>query len=190
LAEVAASPERPAVIVHATSSAGTQTGMLAGCALFGLRTRVIGVSADEPAPALAGTIRELLGSVATRLGARASSLGADEAVEVDDSQVGDGYGVPTTASTEAAELVARTEGIVLDPVYTAKAMAGLISGEVSSHPIRRSCSGTQDRQDFLDDDHYLSRRCQNRHRLETSSRSRRPPHPGRLRSVPGPQGAA
>lgn len=127
LAEVAATNERPAAIVHATSSAGTQTGMLTGCALFGLRARVIGISADEPSPALAATIRQLLGGVAARLGARPSSLGADDPIEVDDSQVGEGYGVPTAASTEAAELVARTEGIVLDPVYTAKAMAGLIA---------------------------------------------------------------
>ena len=45
---------------------------------------------------------------------------------VDDGYVGPGYGIPTPASIEALELVARTEGILLDPVYTAKAMAGLI----------------------------------------------------------------
>jgi D-cysteine desulfhydrase/L-cysteate sulfo-lyase len=101
--------------------------MIAGCALFGLRARVLGVSADVPATSLAGTIRALLAGVADRLGARASSVGGDDAIEVDDSQVGEGYGIPTAASTEAAELVARTEGIVLDPVYTAKAMAGLIA---------------------------------------------------------------
>jgi 1-aminocyclopropane-1-carboxylate deaminase/D-cysteine desulfhydrase-like pyridoxal-dependent ACC family enzyme len=46
---------------------------------------------------------------------------------VDDGFVGQGYGVATPASTEALELVARREGMVLDPVYTAKAMAGLIA---------------------------------------------------------------
>ena len=51
----------------------------------------------------------------------------DRDIEVDDSQVGGGYGVPTASSTEALELVARREGILLDPVYTAKAMAGLIA---------------------------------------------------------------
>ena len=45
---------------------------------------------------------------------------------MDDSEIGEGYGQPTDASTEAIELVARREGILLDPVYTAKAMAGLI----------------------------------------------------------------
>jgi D-cysteine desulfhydrase len=127
VAEIASSRERPDVIVHATSSGGTQAGMIAGCALFGLRARIVGVSADEPASSLATIIRELLGGVADRLGARRASVGGDEPMTVDDSQVGEGYGIPTRASNEAAELVARTEGIVLDPVYTAKAMAGLIA---------------------------------------------------------------
>ena len=127
LSEIASSRERPDVIVHATSSAGTQTGMIAGCALLGLRARVIGVSADEPAASLAGTIRELLTGVAERLGARPPTVGGDNEIDVDDSQIGDGYGIPTPASTEATEMVARTEGIVLDPVYTAKAMAGIIA---------------------------------------------------------------
>ena len=48
-------------------------------------------------------------------------------IDVDDSQVGGGYGIATPASTEAMEMVARREGILLDPVYTAKAMAGLIA---------------------------------------------------------------
>jgi 1-aminocyclopropane-1-carboxylate deaminase/D-cysteine desulfhydrase-like pyridoxal-dependent ACC family enzyme len=46
---------------------------------------------------------------------------------VDDRFVGEGYGIPTPASTAALELVARREGIVLDPVYTAKAMSGLLA---------------------------------------------------------------
>ena len=127
LVEIAQSSLRPDVVVHATSSAGTQAGLIAGAALLGLKVRIIGVSADDPAPALAGAIRGLLEGAADRLGAKAASLGADRDAEVDDTQVGGGYGVPTPASTEAMELVARREGILLDPVYTAKAMAGLIA---------------------------------------------------------------
>ena len=48
-------------------------------------------------------------------------------VDVDDSFVGGGYGVPTEASTGAIELLARTEALFLDPTYTAKAMAALIA---------------------------------------------------------------
>jgi 1-aminocyclopropane-1-carboxylate deaminase/D-cysteine desulfhydrase-like pyridoxal-dependent ACC family enzyme len=124
--ELAAVDLRPDVIVHASSSGGTQAGLLAGCALFGLRPRVIGISADEPEAALAQSVAALVNGMAQRLGAKAATLGA-RAIEVDATQIGGGYGVPTPASTEALELVARREGILLDPVYTAKAMAGLIA---------------------------------------------------------------
>lgn len=124
--EVLAAGIRPDVIVHATSSGGTQAGLVAGCALFGSRARIIGVSADETSASLGATVSALLGGMAERLGARPATVGADGPLEVDDSQVGEGYGVPTSASTEALELVARREGVLLDPVYTAKAMAGLM----------------------------------------------------------------
>jgi D-cysteine desulfhydrase/L-cysteate sulfo-lyase len=65
--------------------------------------------------------------MAERLGARSASLTGERPIEIDDRFVGAGYGVPTKDSTEATELVARREGIVLDPVYTAKAMAGLLA---------------------------------------------------------------
>jgi len=126
VAELAADGLRPDVIVHSTSSGGTQAGVIAGCALFGLRTRILGVSADESSAALGATVANVLAGMADRLGARPGTLGADRPVEIDDGCVGEGYGVATPAATEALELVARREGILLDPVYTAKAMAGVI----------------------------------------------------------------
>jgi 1-aminocyclopropane-1-carboxylate deaminase/D-cysteine desulfhydrase-like pyridoxal-dependent ACC family enzyme len=127
LVEIAQSSLRPDVIVHATSSGGTQAGLLAGCALLGLTPRILGVSADDSSASLCVTIRQIMEGMAERLHAKASTLGADRDADLDDTQVGGGYGVPTSASTEALELVARREGILLDPVYTAKAMAGLIA---------------------------------------------------------------
>ena len=127
VAEIAAAGVKPTVIIHSTSSGGTQAGLIAGCALVGIRARVIGISADDPAESLSGTIARLLDEMAGRLGARRDTLGGSDAIEVDDSQVGAGYGIPTDASTEALEIMARSEGILLDPVYTSKAMAGLIS---------------------------------------------------------------
>jgi 1-aminocyclopropane-1-carboxylate deaminase/D-cysteine desulfhydrase-like pyridoxal-dependent ACC family enzyme len=127
VAEVVAGGYRPQVIVSATSSGGTQAGLLAGAALLGLDTRVIGVSADDPAMSLSRTVSGLVEAMAVVLGAKPSTLGADVPVEVDDGWVGEGYGVQTPASIEALELVARTEGILLDPVYTAKAMASLVA---------------------------------------------------------------
>ena len=116
----------PTVIVHASSSGGTQAGLVAGCILAGLPTRVVGVSADEPSASLSETVKQLLAGLPPLLGVGAGRFDA-AVVEVDDHFIGDGYGVPTAASREALELALRREGFVLDHTYTAKAMAGLIS---------------------------------------------------------------
>jgi 1-aminocyclopropane-1-carboxylate deaminase/D-cysteine desulfhydrase-like pyridoxal-dependent ACC family enzyme len=61
------------------------------------------------------------------LGLGPNELDGGTAIEVDDRFVGGGYGIPSDESSEAVQLVARTEAIFLDPTYTAKAMAGLIA---------------------------------------------------------------
>ena len=117
----------PDVIVHATSSGGTQAGLVAGCRLLGLSTRVIGISADAAASALQVEIRAIVRGALERLRLDPGEYGRGTAIEVDDAFVGDGYGLPTDASREAIDLAARCEALFLDPVYTAKAMAGLIA---------------------------------------------------------------
>jgi 1-aminocyclopropane-1-carboxylate deaminase/D-cysteine desulfhydrase-like pyridoxal-dependent ACC family enzyme len=117
----------PDVIVHATSSGGTQAGLIAGCTLYSPATRVIGVSADDPAVEIQGVVARLIGEVEAALGLGADALGGAERIIVDDTLVGDGYGVPSEASREAQQLAGRTEALVTDHWYTAKAMAGLIS---------------------------------------------------------------
>jgi len=126
IAEVVAAGARPDAIIHSSSSGGTQAGLVAGCRLFGLPTKVIGISADERADDLEAIVRNLIKEMATRLGVRPEAIGVDN-IEVDDAHVGQGYGIPTAASSEALERLARSEGILLDPVYTAKAMASLIA---------------------------------------------------------------
>lgn len=125
--ELSVAGVRPDVIVHASSSAGTQTGLIAGVSLFGLPTRVLGISVDEPADTLAGHVGGLLDRMAQLLGCRPETLRGSSPITVDASQIGEGYGMPTPASEEALRTLARTEGIVLDPVYTAKAFAGLMA---------------------------------------------------------------
>ena len=115
----------PDVIVHSTSSGGTQAGLVAGCRLLNLPTRVIGISADEPAASMRATVESLVDGIAQLL--KIDSPAGGTAIEVDDTFVGEGYGVPTAASREAIELAARTEALFLDPTYTGKAMAGLIA---------------------------------------------------------------
>jgi D-cysteine desulfhydrase family pyridoxal phosphate-dependent enzyme len=117
----------PDVIVHASSSAGTQAGLVAGCRLLDVPTRIVGISADESSSSLQAQVRALISGVADLLEMDPGELARGTAIEVDDRFVGDGYGIPTDASQEALELAARTEGLFLDPTYTAKAMAGLIA---------------------------------------------------------------
>jgi 1-aminocyclopropane-1-carboxylate deaminase/D-cysteine desulfhydrase-like pyridoxal-dependent ACC family enzyme len=117
----------PDAIVHSTSSGGTQAGLVAGCRLLGLSTRVIGISADEPSASLSAQVGAIISGIADLLGLDPGALTQGTAIEVDDRFVGGGYGIPTVASREAIELAARTDAIFLDPTYTAKAMAGLIA---------------------------------------------------------------
>jgi D-cysteine desulfhydrase len=124
--ELLAQIDPPDVIVHATSSGGTQAGLIAGLARAGCRTQVLGISADEPSAALTATIRRLLDESAPLLGMDPAAL-ARRPVDVDDRFTGPGYGIPTEASRAAIETLARTEGVFLDPTYTAKAMAGLLA---------------------------------------------------------------
>jgi 1-aminocyclopropane-1-carboxylate deaminase/D-cysteine desulfhydrase-like pyridoxal-dependent ACC family enzyme len=119
--------EAPDVIIHASSSGGTQAGLLAGCALHGLRTRVIGVSADDPAGEIADTVSRVIAGMGPLLDVDGDELATAAPIEVDDSFVGEGYGLPTDASVEAQRLAARTEVLFVDHTYTAKALAALIA---------------------------------------------------------------
>ncbi|MCU1381534.1 MAG: hypothetical protein JWL71_231 [Acidobacteria bacterium] len=127
VAELVDQMPAPHVIVHSTSSGGTQAGLVAGCRLLGLHTRVVGISADDSSASLQRQVRAIISGVADLLDLDLETLSRGTAIEVDDRFVGGGYGIPTDASQEAIELAARTEAIFLDPTYTAKAMAGLIA---------------------------------------------------------------
>ncbi|MGE0452782.1 MAG: 1-aminocyclopropane-1-carboxylate deaminase/D-cysteine desulfhydrase [Vicinamibacteria bacterium] len=116
----------PDVIVHATSSGGTQAGLLAGCVLWDAPTRVIGVSADDSAPAIAAQVSSVLRELAAVLGVDGEEL-LSRPILVEDGFVGPGYGVASEASIEAQALFARSEALFVDHTYTAKAAAGLVA---------------------------------------------------------------
>lgn len=111
-------------VVVASSSGGTQAGMVAGARLHGFSGRVTGISIDEEGAALKRLVAELASGAAAVLGS-ASTFTSDD-VEVEDGYLGGGYGIVGEAEREALGLFAREEGILLDPVYTARAAAGMI----------------------------------------------------------------
>jgi 1-aminocyclopropane-1-carboxylate deaminase/D-cysteine desulfhydrase-like pyridoxal-dependent ACC family enzyme len=117
----------PDVIVSASSSGGTQAGLIAGCALFEVNARVIGISADDPVEAIGRLVVDICAGIEDRLGLSAGALGARDRFEADASFVGEGYGIPTEASLEAQRLAARTEALFTDHWYTAKALSGLVA---------------------------------------------------------------
>ncbi len=111
-------------IVHATGSAGTQAGLVAGIAAMNARIPVLGIGVRAPRERQEANVHALACRVAEKLGLRS---GIDRsAVAANCDYVGEGYGIPTPAMVEAVQLFARHEGILLDPVYTGKAAAGLI----------------------------------------------------------------
>jgi D-cysteine desulfhydrase len=145
LAEQVASgalPE-PSHVVVALGSGGTAAGLAAGLRIAGLRSRVVGVVVNDRTPVDARTVARL----ATRTMALLRRGGADVGVrsiaapdlDTEYGWLGDGYGHRTPAAEEARDLARRREGLVLDPVYTAKAVAALIAlrerGAFGSGPV-------------------------------------------------------
>lgn len=123
--ELASAPVRIDQVVHATGSAGTQSGLVAGLCGSNARIPVLGIPVKQPADVQVGTVHELAERTLRHLGID-DALPTDT-IEVDDRAIGGGYGVPTDAMVDAVRLVARTEGLLLDPVYSGKAMAGLLT---------------------------------------------------------------
>ena len=113
-----------AALVHACSSGGTQSGLTAGLAALNHPMRVIGIDVDANPEAVEAEVIALTEETLSRLGLPADS--AAERIEVVSGYSGTAYGLPTAEMREAVELAARLEGLVLDPVYSGKALAGLI----------------------------------------------------------------
>lgn len=114
------------VVFTPGSSGGTLAGLLLGLALLERAdVRLVGISADISADELRRTVLDLAADGARLLNAD-PDLASVDLTAVDD-HVGDGYGIPTADSEEALRQVARLEGIVLDPTYTAKAAAGMFA---------------------------------------------------------------
>jgi L-cysteate sulfo-lyase len=116
---------RIAHVVHATGSAGTQAGLVAGLRLANSHIPVLGIGVRAPKVQQEANVYKLACATAELMGC--PDIIAESDVVANTDYVGDGYGIPTEGMIEALELTARHEGIVLDPVYSGKGMAGLIS---------------------------------------------------------------
>lgn len=111
-------------LVHATGSAGTQAGLVAGFEALNSGIRVLGIGVRNPKDRQEAAVHKLAEATAAKLGLSGGIR--REAVEANCDYVGAGYGIPTEGMAEAVMLLARTEAIFLDPVYSGKGMAGLI----------------------------------------------------------------
>ncbi|OJJ10673.1 D-cysteine desulfhydrase [Alphaproteobacteria bacterium AO1-B] len=110
-------------LVMGTGSSGTQAGLVAGFHILGYDLPVMGVSVRQPHERQVTAVHATAAKTLEKLGGTSIEK---EKILVDDGYVGEGYGLPAETTLEAIHLTARQEGILLDPVYSAKGMAGLI----------------------------------------------------------------
>jgi D-cysteine desulfhydrase len=111
-------------IAFATSSGGTHAGLLSGQRVFGFNGKILGISVDEPEEWLKKEVSQLAAATSEKIGDRIEFTPADVLVNADYCDAG--YGVVTEREREAIRLLARHEGLLLDPVYTGRAAAGMI----------------------------------------------------------------
>lgn len=116
--------DRPTTIVHATGSGGTTAGLILGAKLFGLNGRVVGINVcndrDYFLRVVGNICEEAIATYKLDL-----PFSRDEDIEIVDGYVGAGYGKSSPQELSLIGEVARTEGILLDPVYTGKAFYGM-----------------------------------------------------------------
>jgi D-cysteine desulfhydrase family pyridoxal phosphate-dependent enzyme len=111
-------------IVFGTSSGGTHAGLVLGQRVFGYTGKVLGISIDEPEEWLKRRVSSLASDASEKMGERIDFTPED--VLANEEYCKAGYGVLTDAEREAVRLFAKYEGLLLDPVYTGRAAAGMI----------------------------------------------------------------
>jgi len=118
--------DTPIDLFCAVSSVGTYTGLILGKALFGCdQWRIVGVPVSDSVDSLSRDVRDLERRTVAEFNLGLSE--ADTPIELIDGFIGEGYAIPYPEAIETVRLLARTEGILLDPTYTAKAMTGMLT---------------------------------------------------------------
>lgn len=111
-------------LIHCTGSSSTQAGLVAGFAALGMRTRVIGVSDDDETEIKENRVRELANDALQALDL-AVRVNAQDVEVISFSK--NAYGLPDEKILSSIQLLARTEGVVADPVYEGRAIQGLLA---------------------------------------------------------------
>jgi len=111
-------------VVHATGSAGTQAGLVAGLSASNSGIPVLGIGVRIPRAQQEENVYRLVEGTLDKL--NLSGTVSRDAVRANCDYVGEGYGLPAQSTIDAIEMFARLEGILLDPVYSGKGAAGLI----------------------------------------------------------------
>lgn len=124
LQEMLEQVDNPDWIVFPSSSGGTQAGLALGARIHKYQGRILGISIDNSATELSQKVARLAEETALEMGANHKFTPQD--ILVNDDYLGGGYGVMGEAEVEALTMFARSEGVLLDPVYTGRAAAGLI----------------------------------------------------------------
>ena len=118
-------------LVHATGSSGTQAGLVAGLAALQSDIHLLGIGVRAPQEKQESMVYDLAQRTAAHLGASAQIARSD--VWANCNYVGAGYGLPTDGMVAAIKLLAETEGLLFDPVYSGKGLDGLIDLVRSGH---------------------------------------------------------
>lgn len=134
---------RPKAMYFASGSGGTQGGIVVGAQMYGIDARLIGVSVGAPREAALARIKPVADEIVARLELTQPIDTSLAVFEYDDGHVGEGYGIATEGCLEAIQLLAQTEGIFLDPVYSGKAFAAMVAD------IRAGMYATEDTVIFL-----------------------------------------
>ena len=114
----------PDYIFHATGTGGTLAGLLAGKKVLNSNVKIISVDVSNKTPEFYDNVASLCEKTLERAGFHIKVTSQD--INHDLNYFGKGYEIPTTAASDAIKKLARTEGILVDPVYSGKALSGLL----------------------------------------------------------------
>ena len=122
--QLVAMGESPSRLYYAAGSRGTQAGLVLGVKMYSASYQLCGIAVSGGEPEKRERALRIANEAAALIGAATRVTAQD--IVTDQGYIGPGYGIPTPECREAITLMARSEGIFLDPVYTGKVMAGMI----------------------------------------------------------------